>query len=169
VATLARSISDRRSNTSDHLFTKSGRKSSMEETFPVTRTTTTDASKGSTTCVVLMAMIETPETSPSSPTLEGEATLETFLSKRRRWLTARAVAPPHLHPAFLISKSGSCNAGLHCSTFYLAVNSRSGHGRQQIAVRRRRVNLAGNTNVGVEARSSGQRRAWRKHLIILLV
>jgi hypothetical protein len=39
------------------------------------------------------------------PTLEGEAALETFMPKQKKWLTAEAAAPTHLHPAFLVCKS----------------------------------------------------------------
>jgi hypothetical protein len=48
-----------------------------------------------------MATLKAPKTSSSSPTLEGETTLKTFLLKQRRWLLARAAASTNLHPAFL--------------------------------------------------------------------
>jgi hypothetical protein len=38
--------------------------------------------------------LEAPKASPSSPALEGDATLETFLSKQSQWLTAGAAADP---------------------------------------------------------------------------
>jgi hypothetical protein len=37
--------------------------------------------------------------------LEGDTTLEAFLPKGRRWLTAGAAAPAHLYQVFLISTS----------------------------------------------------------------
>jgi hypothetical protein len=73
----------------------------MAETLPMSRTTATDASEGLTTCVDLVITFKAPKTSPSSPTLEGETALETFLTKQRRWLPARAAASTNLHPAFL--------------------------------------------------------------------
>jgi hypothetical protein len=51
----------------------------------------------------LVATLETPKAPPSSPTLEGKTTLETFLSKQRRWLAVDVAATTHLDPAFLIS------------------------------------------------------------------
>jgi hypothetical protein len=55
-----------------------------------------------------VATLEAPEASPSSPTLEGEATLKTFLAKQRQWLMTRVVTPTHLHQIFLNTKSRSC-------------------------------------------------------------
>jgi hypothetical protein len=69
----------------------------MAETLPMSRTMTTDASEGLMTCVDLMVTLKAPKASPSSPTLEGKTTLETFRSKQRRWLPARAAASPNLH------------------------------------------------------------------------
>jgi hypothetical protein len=59
------------------------------------------------TCADLVATLEAPKAPPSSPTLEGETTLETFLPKQRRWLTAEASTLTHLRPAFLVSMSGN--------------------------------------------------------------
>jgi hypothetical protein len=47
----------------------------------------------------------TPKASPTSPTLEGETTLETFLPMQRRWLTAGAATPTNLYPILLLTKS----------------------------------------------------------------
>jgi hypothetical protein len=41
--------------------------------------------------------------------LEDETTLETFLSKQRRWLAARVATLTHLHLALLVSKGGICS------------------------------------------------------------
>jgi hypothetical protein len=79
----------------------------MTEMLPMTQTATTDASEGFTACVDLMVTLQTPKASSSSPTLERQTTLKTFLLKQRRWLTARAAAKTHLHPAFLVSMDGS--------------------------------------------------------------
>jgi hypothetical protein len=79
---------------------------------PDARTTTMDASEGLTTCVDLVVTIEAPKTSPPSPTLKGETTLEPFHPKQRRWLAARVAAPTHLHPVFVISKNFSSRAPL---------------------------------------------------------
>jgi hypothetical protein len=51
----------------------------------------------------LVATLEAPKAPFSSPTLEGEATLKTFLLMQRRWLTTVVAALNHLHPAFFIS------------------------------------------------------------------
>jgi hypothetical protein len=51
--------------------------------------------------------LEAPKASPTSPTLEGEATLEAFLLRRRRWLAAGAATSTHLNPVILVSKSVS--------------------------------------------------------------
>jgi hypothetical protein len=75
----------------------------------MTGLTTSDASKGLTESVGPVATLEAPKASPLSPMLEGETMLEAFLSKQRRWLAAGAAAPTHLHPAFLVPKSGSCS------------------------------------------------------------
>jgi hypothetical protein len=56
----------------------------------------------------LVATLEAPEASPSSPTLEGEAALKTFLAKQRQWLMTRAGTPTHLHPTFVNTKSRNC-------------------------------------------------------------
>jgi hypothetical protein len=76
----------------------------------MTWTATPDASEGLAACVDLVATLEAPETSPTSPTLEGAAALETFMPKQRRWLTAEATAPTNQHPAFVVSRSGSCSS-----------------------------------------------------------
>jgi hypothetical protein len=47
----------------------------------MTWTATPDASEGLAACVDLVATLEAPETSPTSPTLEGAAALETFMPK----------------------------------------------------------------------------------------
>jgi hypothetical protein len=49
-----------------------------------------------------MATLEAPKAPSSSPTLEGETTLKTFLPKQRQWLATMAVALTHLH-AFFVS------------------------------------------------------------------
>jgi hypothetical protein len=50
--------------------------------------------------------LEAPKASPTSPTLEGETTLEAFIPKQRgRRLTARTATPTHLNPVSLVSKS----------------------------------------------------------------
>lgn len=74
----------------------------MAETLPVTRTTTSDASEGPSTCADLVAMLKAPETPPSSPMLEGETPVETFFPKRRRWRMTEMTAPTHQHPTILI-------------------------------------------------------------------
>jgi hypothetical protein len=79
------------------------RKARTAEMLPMARTTAANASKGPTTCPNLVATLEAPKAPSSSPTLEGEAPLETFLLMQIRWLTAVAAAPTHLHPAFFIS------------------------------------------------------------------
>jgi hypothetical protein len=75
----------------------------MIETLPMNRTTAVDASIGPTTCPDLVATLEAPKAPSSSPTLEGETTLKTFLLMQRRWLTAVAATPTYLHPAIFIS------------------------------------------------------------------
>jgi hypothetical protein len=75
----------------------------MAEILPMTMRMTPDVSVRPTTHADLVATLEAPKVSSSSPTLEGESTLETFLSKQRRWLAAVAAAPPHLHPTFVVS------------------------------------------------------------------
>jgi hypothetical protein len=165
---VARSRSNRRSNTCDHLFIKRGRKARTTEILLVTRTTTSDASERAMTSANLVVTLETLETSPSSPTLEGETTLETFRSKQRRWLLVGVAAPTHLHPDFVISNNSCCSAcQLHHIALDLAINSNAGHGSQWLAVRRWRANLAGNTHDGIGARSDGQRRARGKLLLML--
>jgi hypothetical protein len=77
----------------------------------VTRTTVVNVSKGPTTCADLVVTLEASQTSSSSPTLEGETTLETFLVKQIRWLTAGVAAPTHLHPTIIISNN-ACSATL---------------------------------------------------------
>jgi hypothetical protein len=68
-------------------------------------------------CAELVATLEAPKASPSSPTLKGETTLSTFLLKQRRWHAARTTATTHLHPVFLDSKrstiSKEATTGLH--------------------------------------------------------
>jgi hypothetical protein len=48
-----------------------GSKARTAETLPMSRTTTTDAFEGLTTCVDLMVTLKAPKTSPSSPTLDA--------------------------------------------------------------------------------------------------
>jgi hypothetical protein len=70
-----------------HEFPKSNNKlqeSAHDKMLPMTRTTAADASIGPTTCPDLVAMLEAPKAPSSSPTLEGETTLETFLLMQRR-------------------------------------------------------------------------------------
>jgi hypothetical protein len=89
----------------------------MAESLLMARTTTTDASEGPTACADLVATLEAPKASPSSPTLEGETTLNAFLLEQRRWRAARTAATTHLHPVSLASKSSTISkeatTGLH--------------------------------------------------------
>jgi hypothetical protein len=73
----------------------------------MTRLRTSDAYEGLTESAGPVATLEASEASPLSPMLESETMLEAFLLKQRRWLAAGAAASTHLHPAFLVPKSGS--------------------------------------------------------------
>jgi hypothetical protein len=95
----------------------------MAETLPMSRTTTTDAFEGLTTCVDLMVTLKAPKTSPPSPTLEGETTLETFLSKQRRRLPTRAAASANFHPAFLALFHLTLHAQLDALESFIFINS----------------------------------------------
>jgi hypothetical protein len=93
--------------------------------LPMTRTTTPDASEGCSASVDLVITLEAPKISPTSPTLEGDTTLEAFVLKRSRWLVAEATAPTHLHPAILVTKSVNSNeaaAGLQWRLHIMAHN-----------------------------------------------
>ena len=80
----------------------------MAETLPMTRTVTTDASEWPTTCADLVATLEATKIPPSSPMLEGEATVETFFPKPRERRAARTAVLTQLHPIFLnIERGGS--------------------------------------------------------------
>jgi hypothetical protein len=59
----------------------------------------------------LVAMVEAPKASSSSPTLESETTLKTVLPMQRRRPTVVAATSTHLNPAFFISWSSSSNKG----------------------------------------------------------
>jgi hypothetical protein len=49
----------------------------------MTRTTTSNASERLATSVDMMVTLKASKASPRIPTLEGKATIETFLSKQR--------------------------------------------------------------------------------------
>jgi hypothetical protein len=92
----------------------------------MTRTTTTDASEGLTTCADLVVTLEASKASPPSPTLEGETTLEAIPLKQRRWLAAGATPPTDMNPAFVVSNiinSKREAAKLHCRLLIMAHNS----------------------------------------------
>ena len=73
----------------------------------MTRATTTNASEWSMACTHLVATHKATVASSSSPTLEGEATLEPF----PQWLEGSASAgpapPTNMLPAHLVFTSGS--------------------------------------------------------------
>jgi hypothetical protein len=87
----------------------------------VTRTTTSDASEGLTTCADLVATLKAPKASPTSPTLESETTLEAFLPRRSRWLAAGATASTHLHPVILVPKSANINRDVAAGLRWLLI------------------------------------------------
>jgi hypothetical protein len=57
-----------------------------------------------------VATLKAAKAPPTSPALESETTLKTFLLKQRRWLAAGAAVPTHLDPAFLISRSDNASS-----------------------------------------------------------
>jgi hypothetical protein len=65
------------------------------------RTTTTNAFEWLLTYADLMATLKATETSSSSPTLEGDATCETFPQQLRGSIPAGTAPTIHMLPAFL--------------------------------------------------------------------
>jgi hypothetical protein len=102
-ALLARRTSIWRTSTSIRRARMSYRKARTVEMLPITKTTATDASVGPTARPGLVATVEAPKAPSSSPTLESETMLETFLPMQRRRPTVVAAASTHLRPAFFIS------------------------------------------------------------------
>jgi hypothetical protein len=100
-ALLARAMSDRRASTRGRRASTSSRIASPTEPLTVTRTTAMNASEWPTACSHLVASFKATEASSSSPTLEGKATLKSFLRRLPGSILDGELPPTYMLPALL--------------------------------------------------------------------